>query len=184
MFPSNGVITRHPLRSTGSLGMVPPLRRYYGMLRLPTARLAALRCLRLAIPPCASWFAPGDRDAQSWASGSWSSRFPSRLLRWKRSGLPGSRRTLMVIGPVLRPRRDRACGVGRLVACPARPPFLTRTKAPAMIFRGSIARPLTSLSTLRSDGRPSPRKTRFRRRTQLCRTGLTTRRVPAKGFEL
>ena len=31
--------------------MVPPLRRYYGMLRLPAAHLAALRCLRLAIPP-------------------------------------------------------------------------------------------------------------------------------------
>src|SRR5208282_1737719 len=30
MFPSNGVMTWRPLLSTGSLGMVPPLQRYYG----------------------------------------------------------------------------------------------------------------------------------------------------------
>ena len=29
---------------------------------------------------------------------------------------------------------------------------------------------------------PPPRKTRFRLLTQLCRTGLDTRRVPSKGF--
>src|SRR5262249_10754163 len=39
-----------PLPSPGSLGTVPPVRRYYGTLRLPVARLAALRFLRLAIP--------------------------------------------------------------------------------------------------------------------------------------
>jgi hypothetical protein len=30
-----------------------------------------------------------------------------------------------------------------------------------MVFRGSITQRLISLSTLRSDGHPSPRKTRF-----------------------
>src|SRR5271165_3613707 len=39
MFPSNGVMTWRPLISTGSLGMVPPLHRYYGTLRLPAVRL-------------------------------------------------------------------------------------------------------------------------------------------------
>src|SRR5208283_5031047 len=39
MFPSNGVMTWRPLLSTGSLGMVPPLQRYYGTLRLPVVRL-------------------------------------------------------------------------------------------------------------------------------------------------
>ena len=39
MFPSNGVMTWRPLLSTGSLGMVPPLQRYYGTLRLPAVRL-------------------------------------------------------------------------------------------------------------------------------------------------
>src|SRR5271157_2578196 len=39
MCSSNGVMTWRPLLSTGSLGMVPPLHRYYGTLRLPDARL-------------------------------------------------------------------------------------------------------------------------------------------------
>ena len=39
MFPSNGVMTWRPLLTTGSLGMVPPLQRYYGTLRLPAVRL-------------------------------------------------------------------------------------------------------------------------------------------------
>src|SRR5580658_53671 len=49
-------------------------------------------------------------------------------------------------------------------------------------FRGSITQRLISLSTLRRDGHPSPRKTRFRLLARLCRTGLVTRRVPVKGF--
>lgn len=41
-----------------------------------------------------------------------------------------------------------------------------------MLFRGSIARPWHSLSTLRGEGRPSPRKTRFRLPARLCRAGF------------
>ncbi len=51
-------------------------------------------------------------------------------------------------------------------------PLLTRARTPAMIFRGSIARPGHSLSTLRSEGRPSARKTRFRLPARLCRAGF------------
>ena len=41
-----------------------------------------------------------------------------------------------------------------------------------MVFRGSIARHWDSLSTLRSEGHPSPRKTRFRLLAKLCRAGF------------
>jgi hypothetical protein len=41
-----------------------------------------------------------------------------------------------------------------------------------MIFRGSIARPGHSLSTLRSESHLSPRKTRFRLLAKLCRAGF------------
>jgi hypothetical protein len=51
-----------------------------------------------------------------------------------------------------------------------------------MTFRGSITERLISLSTLRSESRLSPRKTRFRPLVQLCRTGLGTRRISIKGF--
>ena len=52
-----------------------------------------------------------------------------------------------------------------------------------MRFRGSIAQRLISLSTLRSGGYPTPRKTRFRLLARLCRTGLVTRRVPSERFQ-
>ena len=49
--PSFGSVFRHLLPSAGSLGLVPPHQRYNEMLRLPAARPAALRFLRLAVPP-------------------------------------------------------------------------------------------------------------------------------------
>src|SRR4051812_36343556 len=58
MFPSNGPLKRRPLPSAGSFGRVPPPPRYYGALRIPAARLAALRCLRLAIPSFRPVFVP------------------------------------------------------------------------------------------------------------------------------
>ena len=45
--PRRGV----PFAPQGPGGPVPPLHRYYETLRLPSVPLAALRCLRLAIPP-------------------------------------------------------------------------------------------------------------------------------------
>src|SRR5271157_4936750 len=47
----------------GSFGRVPPPQRYYGTLRLPAAHLAALRCLRLAMPSREG--APGGLDQAS-----------------------------------------------------------------------------------------------------------------------
>ena len=57
---------RHSLPSTGSLGLVPPLPRYYEMLRLPAAHFAVLRFLRLAIPSLRPWFVPPGPDAEPW----------------------------------------------------------------------------------------------------------------------
>ena len=52
------LMRRHPLPLTGSLGLVPPLQRYYEVLRLPAAHFAALRFLRLAILSLRPWFVP------------------------------------------------------------------------------------------------------------------------------
>jgi hypothetical protein len=60
----------------------------------------------------------------------------------------------------------------------------TRTTPTTRAFRGSIARPSASLSTLRR--RPygiGPRKTRFRLVASLCRAGFTCR-VPYERFPL
>ena len=58
IYPSGGLMAWHPLPSTGSLGSVPPRRRYYGTLRLPSARPAALRCLRTAVSRSHPSFVP------------------------------------------------------------------------------------------------------------------------------
>lgn len=56
-------MTRRPLPSTGFLGWVPPLQRYYEVLRLPAAHPASLRFLRSAVPTGVPSFAPvEDRD--------------------------------------------------------------------------------------------------------------------------
>src|SRR4051812_43997450 len=58
MFASERSLKRRPLPSAGSLGSVPPPRRYYEALRPPAARRAALRCLRLALPSFAPYLLP------------------------------------------------------------------------------------------------------------------------------
>ena len=64
------------------------------------------------------------------------------------------------------PNTPGHCGVS------AWSPRLTSTRTPARSFRGSIARPGHSLSTLRSEDHYSPRKTRFRLLAKLCRAGF------------
>ena len=163
-------MTRRPLFSTGSLGMVPPLRRYYGTLRLPSVPLAALRCLRLAIPPSRRTFAPSDRRRAVEGIGALVVRAPKPELSVETDGpprFPGTPRVPWPCSPTpARPSTPGHFGVS------AWSPRLTRARTPAMIFRGSIARPWHSLSTLRREGRPSPRKTRFRLPARLCRAGF------------
>src|SRR5262249_1893140 len=63
IFPSSDSHARlHiSLPSTGSLGLVPPFRRYYGELRRLVAHPASLRFLRFAVSPLVRIFAHCDR---------------------------------------------------------------------------------------------------------------------------
>ena len=107
MWPSNGVMTWRPLLSTGSLGMVPPLRRYYGTLRLPAVLLDPLDDSRAdtIVSPVVCSPRPG---ASHRGPGSCRFRSPHPELRWERRGLSGSLETLVVIVRALRPRQDQA----------------------------------------------------------------------------
>jgi hypothetical protein len=71
--------------------------------------------------------------------------------------------------PALRPRRVRLhlAHSGRRCCLPP----CQRRRHPRVDFRGSITRPVRSLSTLHDDGHPPPRKTRFRLGTSLGRAG-------------
>ena len=148
-----------------------------------TVRLAALRCLRLAIPSVRPLFVPIGPDAWPWII----LELVYRLLRpachdGDGQGLPGSRETLVIIRHVLRPRWDQARSWTKCQLAGAAPACDNDEGSRQWRFRGSIAQRLISLSTLRGDGHPSPRKTRFRLLARLCRTGLVTRRVSMKGF--
>jgi hypothetical protein len=180
MFPFNGRLKRRPHRSVGSFGRVPPLPRYYGTLRLPAVRFAALRCLRWAIPPL--------RPIRS--------HRPGRAAGGTGSWYSGS-------------RAGNVSGNGRVSQVPERPscpralfldpgrtenakPWRRLGTAPACVnnggsrerrFRGSIARHRDSLSTLRSGGRPPPRKTRFRLLARLCRAGFVNPQGCSERFQ-
>ena len=162
-------MTRRPLPSTGSLGMVPRSPRYYEALRLPPLPFALLRCLRFAIPPLrpdllpsAGAFDRGHRgvgipvpEPENSVERGGSPKFPGTpRVPWPCSPTPAGSST------------PGHCGVSM------QPLWLTSTGAPARSFRGSIARPGHSLSTLRSESRLSPRKTRFRLLAKLYRAGF------------
>src|SRR5512142_2044730 len=144
--PSSGLMARRPLPSAGSLGSVPPRRRYPEALRLPVARPTALRCLREAVP----------RLPPSFAAAAAGLELVTRYLRpgfaVKAAGPPRFLGDPPRACPVLRPRRDR--GRQALAASRCGLPSTARRRLPRAGFRGSRARPARSLSPLRSPGYP------------------------------
>jgi len=145
-------MARRPLPSAGSLGSVPPRRRYYEALRIPAARPAALRCLRLAVSRSHPHFVPVAAECAGREPGVGHPVPPAGTLPRRRRGLPGSWGTPVSVPCSPTPAGSHApghCGAATRLSVP-----LT-TSAPAMrSFRGSIARPAHWLSTLRSPGRP------------------------------
>ena len=91
------LMRRHPLPSTGSLGMVPPLQRYSEALRLPDVPFAALRFLRLAIPSLRPWFVPHGPGRGAVDQPGVGKPVLQPPFRWRRQGLPSSRGTLVII---------------------------------------------------------------------------------------
>jgi hypothetical protein len=165
---------RQPLPSAGSLGRLSPLHRYYGLLRLPTARPASLR----------SPFTPRylvalllrSRTGEALPVRAWSlvTRCPVRGSSRRRSDLPGSWRALACVchGLGLRPGLDTS-PLRYLGAAPAR----RMTKAPTT--KDDFGAELHGFRTrcLRFAARvtPAPRKTRFRLVASLYRAGFVSR---------
>ncbi len=118
---------------------VPRLPRYYERLRLPNARPAALRCLRLAVPAVTPVFelrTVRRRDHAAW--GTLGLADPGQLCSRRRGDLPGSWRTLLCLCPGLRPRQDHPL---KPFEVPVLPPLRQRRRLPqGDNFRGSIPR--------------------------------------------
>ncbi len=180
IYPSGGLMARRPLPSAGSRGSVPPRRRYYEALRLPAAHPAALRCLRLAVSRVHPRFAPVAAGCAGDGPGVGHPVLPPGFAE-KAEGPPrflGDPCVSVPRSPTpAGPRAPGRCGAA------ARPSVNLTTSAPARNHFGAQSRgPLTRCLRFAARVTPAPRKTRFRLPARLCRAGLVTRRVPAKGF--
>ena len=109
-----------------------------------------------------------------------SPRSPPGSTSGRRPDLPGSWGTSVGVPCSLTPAELRRQVVTAPPCC--LPPSKRRRPPPLPHFRGCIARPVHSLSTLHLHGHPWLRKTRFRLVTNFSRAGLVTRRVPLGSF--
>src|SRR5262249_7863767 len=149
--------------------------------RLPTALPARLRCPRLTVTDpraclCSLAARRPPLGQELWVGQLHAPRF--RIGSGRTSQVPGE--PCCAYAVLSDP--GRIAGPKPVLGSDTAPASST-AKAPAISsFRGSIARPWHSLSTLRPVGRPTGRKTRFRLLARLCRVGLPTHKVPVKGF--
>jgi hypothetical protein len=182
IFPSDGLMARHPLPSAGSLGSVPPRRRYYEVLRLPSTPPAALRCLRTGGIPVAPAVCSLGRRVRRPGPGVGHPVLPPGLAE-KMEGPPrflgdlGERALLSDPGGIAhaRPLRRRDAAFRQLNDVGSRDDG---------DFGAQSHGPLTGCLRFAARVAPAPRKTRFRPLAKLYRAGLVTRRVPSKGFRL
>ena len=177
--PSAGPCSGTSFPPRGPVGPVPPLPRYYEVLRLLSVLPAALRCLRLAVPPVRRFFAPADEPRVADGPGVWSS-VPRPTLSGgdaQVSQVPGEPSRVHAL--LFDPGETSVPGLPRHLDAAFRAVNGVGSRsdqtdgapshglhAPCVRFAAGIA--------------PAPRNTRFRRVANLCRAGLITRRVPTK----
>jgi hypothetical protein len=180
--PPPGPPVGSALPCTGSFEASSPASTVLWRCATPCAPLAALRCLRLAIPcgvPGVSLPAVQDTKPRAWGSFS-GPHLPDigRREASRASQVPGQPNVpLPCSSTPAGPNTPGHCDVSAWPSlCPQR--RLPRYSS----FRGSIARLQDSLFTLRQVRFHTRRKTRFRPPARRYRTGLVTRRVVTKGF--
>jgi len=151
IFPSNGSVTRCPLPSPGFLWVGSPGS---AVLRgTPTSDDPSLRASFPSLGGTArcSRFAPHRRRARRWDLGLISG-CPSRTHEQRSSDLPGSWGTLGTRAALSDP--DEVATPGHFGAAMLPSANQTASALVTEVFRGCIARPASSLCTLRSRGRP------------------------------
>ncbi len=162
------------LPSPGSAEVRSPASTVLWRCATPCAPLAALRCLRLAIPcgaPVVSL--PAVQDARPRAWGSSSGPHNRKVAAGRQSGPPRFPCNPLSLCPVLRPRQDRT---HQAITVQRHGPRYVHGEGSHDLssFRGSIARPWDWLFTLRPVRCRTRRKTRFRLLAKRCRAGIST----------
>ena len=149
--PPTSSMLRPRLPSTGSLGSVPPLQRYYAVLRLPAAHPLLLRCLRSTVPKSAPVSLPRRAEPARRGLGL-VTRCPSGFT----SEASGPPRFLDVpVAHMLRSRTPVESQRPGLLGPAMRPSaVVTASASTSTNSRGSLTQPARSLCTLRSAGYP------------------------------
>ena len=180
-FPSPGPPVGSALPFTGSSEASSPASTVLWRCATPCAPLAALRCLRLAIPcvapvvrsqrPRTPDRGPGVRQPVP---------TPGNIRREASRASQVPRQPLRPFALFFDPGRTRHT---RPIRCAGTAPAMSTTKAPTTIYLSGLhSTALGLLFTLRPVCCHTRRKTRFRSLAKLSRTGLITRRVAMKGF--
>ena len=181
IFPSNDSVSRQLLGSSGSLRLVPRLHGYYELLRIPAGHPAALRFLRLAIPPCARLFvSPRGVGTPPLGRGYLGCGFPNR---WSDGGdgrasqVPGGPRVPMPCSPTptepyARPLRHSGAAFHH------QDDVSFRIEHFGAQWHGLD----TPRPTLRSPGHPGTTQGWVLAAGQLCQVGVATHRVPLRSF--
>ena len=144
-------------------------------LRLPVARPAVLRWLRLAVPRNHAPFAPAAAACCNVGPGVGHPVPPAGKASWKRQDLPSSWGISIVRLHVFLPTPAGLLAPDHYGAA-AWPLDPQVQRLPQLVFRRPIARLSDSLSTLRRADYSVPRKTRFRLLVRLYRVGFSPTR--------
>ena len=162
MFPSHGSTTRHALPSAGSR-------------RLGSPRFTSTMACSDSPPPVSSHFvsfawryhrcvlcsSPTAPDVGPRIILELVSRDSGRHVRWRRRGLPSSRGTLVIIRPVLRPRRDRTGPLGPRVDLPDMAPASDNNEGSPRELISGLNRTAFDLAVYASQGRLPTRHARL-----------------------
>ena len=174
-------MTRRPLSSAGSLGMVPRFPRYDEALRLPSAPFAVLRYLRLAIPPLRRSLLPAASTRDRGLRGV-GVPGPEPELSVEMAGSPRFLGNPCVPMPCswtpVGPRTPGHCGASTW------PPLVSTTKAPAMNKVSGLDRTALGLAVYASSWRlPDTTQNSLPAAwPSLAGREFVTRRVAMKGF--
>ena len=135
------------------------------------------RCVRCSSPP-----AP---DAEPWINLELVGGISSRLARWKRQGLPSSRRNPCDHSPYSSDPGVTRQAEWTMSELPGAAPATDNDEGSPRVLISGLNRTAFDLAVYASQGVVThpPRKTRFRLLVRLYRTGLVTRRVPSERFQ-
>ena len=172
-FPHEGLRSGSSFPPPGPHGLSSPTS---AVLRAaPTSHLPSGRLLMIVDRPYHGMPRVRSLAHRAWARGArrLRVRLSGPLDPWRKWDLPGSWRTPLCTCPARGPRRVPSARPSSTLGC-CLPSYQGRRHSRRQTYRGSVTRPMHSLSTLRSAGCPDTTQDSLPAAGLLCRAGLDT----------